>query len=65
MKCQLFYSFSYTIQEDALRVLPPAPELSHGLDLLSAYRSVLGEEPPYTNFTTGKKTHTDTYLKCK
>jgi hypothetical protein len=41
------------LKEDVLRVLPPAPELSHGLDLISAYRSVLGEEPPYTNVTTG------------
>ena len=38
---------------DTLGVLPPAHDLSHGLNTISAYAAVTGGEPPYTNVTAG------------
>jgi CCR4-NOT transcription complex subunit 6 len=39
------------IQKDVIGILPPAVKLTHNLPLASAYATVLGEEPMYTNYT--------------
>lgn len=36
---------------DPCHVLPDASDLAHNMHLQSAYQSVMGSEPPYTNYT--------------
>ncbi|CAN0096668.1 unnamed protein product [Pylaiella littoralis] len=39
------------LSNDPCNVLPDASELTHNMQLQSAYRAVMGAEPPYTNYT--------------
>ncbi|CAM9566192.1 unnamed protein product [Ectocarpus sp. 12 AP-2014] len=39
------------LSNDPCNVLPDASELTHNMQLQSAYHTVMGSEPPYTNYT--------------
>ncbi|CAM9336772.1 unnamed protein product [Chrysoparadoxa australica] len=49
--------------KDPAHVLPDVSELAHSLHLTSAYAAVLGQEPPYTNYTDTFKGVLD-YIWC-